>query len=71
MQNKDPTRFYFKKEIKQGYDKKNIPKIGVEQTKSNGEFFFYLYQLDTQFKEVFKKTSNLHVTYVHPCVNYE
>ncbi len=30
MQNKDPTRFYFKQEIKQGYDKKNIPKIGVE-----------------------------------------
>jgi hypothetical protein len=47
MQNKDPTKFYFKEEIKQGHDKKNIPKTSVEQTKSNGEFFFYLYQLGT------------------------
>jgi hypothetical protein len=26
---------------------RNIPKIGVEHTKSNGEFYFYLYPLGT------------------------
>jgi hypothetical protein len=42
MQNKNPMKFYCKEKIKieQGYDKKNIPKIGVEHIKSNGEFYF-------------------------------
>jgi len=49
MKNKNPTRFYCKEEmkIKQGYDKKKVPKIGVEQIKGNGEFYFYLYPLGT------------------------
>jgi hypothetical protein len=42
MQNKNPTTFYCKEEIEQGHDKKNVPKNGVEQTKGNGEFYFYL-----------------------------
>ncbi len=45
--NKDPTKFYCKKEIKQGYDKKNLPKTIVEQIKSNEKFYFYLYLLAT------------------------
>jgi hypothetical protein len=30
MQNKNPTRFYYKNETKQSYDKTNVPKIGVQ-----------------------------------------
>jgi len=49
----------------------NIFKINVEHTKSNGEFYFCLYLLGTWLKEVFKKTSNLHVAHMCSCVNYE
>jgi hypothetical protein len=37
VQDKNPIRFYSKNETrtKQGCDKKNIPKIGVEQIKGN------------------------------------
>jgi len=30
----------------------NIPKINVKQIKRDGDFYFYLYTLGTQFKEV-------------------
>ncbi len=30
-----------------GYNKKNVPKINVEQTKGNGRFYLYLYPLGT------------------------
>jgi len=39
--------FIAKKKNKQGYDKKNVPKINVEQTKSNGELNLYLYTFGT------------------------
>jgi hypothetical protein len=47
VQDKNSIRFDCNNEIKtkQGCDKKNVPKIGVEQTKSNGEFDLYLYPL--------------------------
>ncbi len=41
--NKNSTRFYYKEETKQGY----VPKISVEQTKGNEEFYLYLYLLGT------------------------
>ncbi len=49
MRNKNPMRFYYKEKTKtkQGYDKKNVLKISVEQTKDNGEFYLYLYLLGT------------------------
>jgi hypothetical protein len=47
VQNKIPTRFYCKEKTKQGYDKKNRTQTNVEQTKGKGEFYFYLYSLDT------------------------
>jgi hypothetical protein len=31
------------RKLKQGYDKKNLLKIGVEQIKDNEEFYLYLY----------------------------
>jgi hypothetical protein len=46
MQNKNPTRFYYKEETKQGYEQ-NTPKIGVEQIKCNKKFYLYLYLLGT------------------------
>jgi len=49
MQNKNPTKVHCKQEIKtkQHYDKKKTPKTGVQQTKGNEEFNFYLYPLGT------------------------
>jgi hypothetical protein len=47
---------------------RNIPKTNVEQTKGNNKFYLYLYPLGTQFKETFKKASNVHVAHVHPYV---
>jgi hypothetical protein len=35
---------------------KIVPKIGVEQTKTNENSYFYLYSFGTYFKEVSKKT---------------
>jgi hypothetical protein len=48
VQDKNSTWFYYKNEIKvdQDCDKKHA-KTGVEQTKSNGEFYLYLYPLGT------------------------
>jgi hypothetical protein len=43
VQNKNPTKFYCKKGISQG----NIPKIGGEKIKGNGEFYLYLHPLGT------------------------
>jgi hypothetical protein len=43
-------RFYCKNETKtkQGCDqKKNISKTSIKQTKGDGEFYFYLYLLNT------------------------
>jgi len=34
---------------------RNVPKIDVEQTKSNGEFYLYLSLLAPTFKKLFKK----------------
>jgi hypothetical protein len=45
--NKNPTRFYCKEKTKQSYNKKAYPKIDVEQTKDNGEFYLYIYLLGT------------------------
>jgi hypothetical protein len=47
--NKNQTRFYYKEEmkIKQGYDKKNVFKIGVEQIKGNWKIYLYLCLLGT------------------------
>jgi hypothetical protein len=30
----------------------NVPKINVEHTKNNGEFYFYLYPSNIKFKKV-------------------
>jgi len=46
----------------------NLPKTGVEHIEDNVRFYIYLYSLGTYLKEAFLKTSNLHVTHVHPCV---
>ncbi len=48
VQNKIPTWFYYKKEIKtkQTCDKKK-PKIGVEHIEDNGKFYFNLQPLGT------------------------
>jgi hypothetical protein len=48
MKNNSPTLFYYKEGIKQGYDKKNVPKIGVEHIKDNGEFYLYTFGHLTQ-----------------------
>jgi hypothetical protein len=45
-----------------------MPKLGVEQIKSNGEFDLYLGHL---IQRNFSKIPNLHVTHVYPCVKYE
>jgi hypothetical protein len=45
--NNNPTRFYCKEQTKQAYNKKAYPKIDVEQTKDNGEFYLYIYLLGT------------------------
>ncbi len=44
MGNKNPMRFYLKKEIKekQGYDKKLYPKQMFNILKGNEEFYLYL-----------------------------
>jgi hypothetical protein len=38
--NKNPTRFYCKKEIKQGYDKKTYPKLMLNKLKVMGNSIF-------------------------------
>ncbi len=52
MQNKNPIRFYCKKDTKKlnKVVTKKKPKIGVKQIKGNGDFYFYLYPLGTSFK---------------------
>jgi hypothetical protein len=44
-------------------------KIGVEQTKSNGEFYLYSYPLGIYLKDFFQKSFDLHVAHVHPCAS--
>jgi hypothetical protein len=69
-QDNNSTRFYYKNEIitKQGCDKKHT-KIGVEQIKGSGEFYFYLYPLHIYLKEHFQKYFDLHVAHIHPCAS--
>jgi hypothetical protein len=57
---------------------KKSTQTGVEHTKGNGEFYFYLYPLGIELKEVFQEIFNtwLMFTHVRPCapmqcVNYE
>ncbi len=49
VQNKNSIRFYCKNKTrtKQIYDKKKYSKTNVEQIKSSGESFFYLFPLNT------------------------
>jgi hypothetical protein len=42
MQNKNSTRFYYNKAMT-----RKRTQIGVEQSKGEGEFYLYLYLLDT------------------------
>jgi hypothetical protein len=46
-ENKNPTKHYCKKKILTRLWQENIPKISVQQTKNNEEFYFYLYPLGT------------------------
>jgi hypothetical protein len=39
-----------------GYDKKNVPKIGVEQIKDNGRFYPYLYPIRDLAQRSFHKS---------------
>jgi hypothetical protein len=45
--NKNPTTFYCKEEIKQGYEKKTYPKLVLNKFKINEKFYLYLYLLGT------------------------
>lgn len=49
---KSNKNYTTKKEQNKVMIKKNRPKINVEQTKGNGEFYLYLYLLNTQLKEI-------------------
>jgi hypothetical protein len=70
MQNKNPMIFYCKKEIKtwQGYDKRMRPKLVLNKLKviENSTFIYTYSTLGS--RNFSKKTSNLHVAHVRPCV---
>ncbi len=57
---------FCKEEIEQGYDKKNIPKTGVEHIKVNGKFYFkYTYWAPSS-----RKFFNKLLTYMWPMFTY-
>jgi hypothetical protein len=69
--NKNPTKFYYKKETKQGYDKKTYKILVLNKLKVMGNStFIYTYQAPSS-KKFFLKTSKLHMAHVYLCVNYE
>jgi hypothetical protein len=64
VQDKILTKLYSKnkKKNRTRLQQENVPKIGVEHTKGNGEFCFYLYSLGTQgsFSKNFQPTCGSH-----------
>jgi len=70
MRNKNPMIFYYKKEIKtsQAYDKRTYPKLVLSRLKVIGNSTSIYTYLTFSSRKFMKKTSNLHVAHVHPCV---
>ncbi len=81
MQNKNPTRFYYKERIKKGYDKKTYPRLvlNILKVMENSTYIFTYWA--PSLRKFLKKLSS-HMwpifTHVDPCmahvysyVNYE
>ncbi len=71
MQNKNPTRFYYKEEIEQGHDKTTYPRLVLNKLKVMGNSTFIYNPWAPSSREFLKKLPMYMWTHVHPCVNYE
>jgi hypothetical protein len=75
---KNPTRFYYKEIIEQGYDKKMYPKLMLKKLKVMANSTSIYTPWAPNFKKYFKKFPmytcgpySPMCANVHPCVNYE
>jgi len=77
MQNKNPTRFYYKKGIEQGYDKEMYRTLVLNRQKVTRNvplFIRFGHLAQGNFSKSFESTcdpSSPMCTNVHSCVNYE
>jgi hypothetical protein len=70
VQNKNPTRFYCKEEIKtkQGYNNNTYQKLVLNKLNVMGNSTFIYSPWAFSSKKFLKKFSNLLLPHVHPCV---
>jgi hypothetical protein len=72
--NKNPTRFYYKEEIEQGYDKKSYPKLALNSLKVMKNSISIYTHWERSSKKFLKNNSIYMwsmITHVYPCVKYE
>jgi hypothetical protein len=60
MWNKNTTRFYYKEEIEQNYDKKTYPKLVLNRLKVLNNYILIYIHWGPDSKKEFKKLQNFH-----------